>query len=137
MPNLPHRSPRSSEGAKRVRVHPVLGPLPPAPEAIFTFDGRPILARRGEPIAAALLAAGVRVFRTMPGTGEPRGGYCLVGRCTDCLVVVDGRPNVRACVTPVRAGMRVATQLGLGEDAWDLGDASPRTDATAATGDGR
>ena len=97
-----------------------LEPLTPAQTVTFTFDGRTITARSGEPLSAALIAAGVRVFRTMPHTGEARGGYCLVGRCTDCLVVVDGRPNVRACVTPVRAGMAVATQRGLGEDAWNI-----------------
>ena len=104
---------------RRVRDHPLLGPLPAAPEIPFTFDGRPIAARDGEPIAAALLAAGVRVFRTMPRSGAARGGWCMVGRCTDCLVVVDGQPNVRACIAPVVPGMRVATQRGLGQDAWD------------------
>ena len=101
--------------AGRIRDHPVLGPLPPAAPVRFTFDGRPVDGRAGEPVAAALLAAGVRVFRTIPGSGEPRGGYCLVGRCGDCLVVVDGTPGVRACLEPVRAGMRVATQRGPGE----------------------
>ncbi len=114
----------------------MLAPLPPAPEVMFTFDGRTIPARDGEPIVAALLAAGVRVLRTMPGSGEPRGGYCLVGRCSDCLVVVDGRPNVRACITPVRAGLRVATQRGLGEDAWDLVDAPSNPTPGLATRDG-
>ena len=102
---------------RRVRAHPILGPLPEAATVRVTFDGRPIVARTGEPIAAALLAAGVRVFRTMPNGGEARGGYCLVGRCSDCLMIVDGELNVRACVTPVRDGMRIATQRGLGE--WD------------------
>ena len=115
----------------RVREHPILGSLPPVPSVTFTFDGRPIAARAGEPIAAALLAAGVRVFRTMPRSGEPRGGYRMVGRCADCLIVVDGQPNVRACVTPVREGMRVATQHGLGETAWDLAE-DPRQAAEAA-----
>jgi hypothetical protein len=50
----------------------------------------------------------------MPGTGAPRGGYCLVGRCSDCLVVVDGEPNVHACLAPVAAGLRVDIQHGLG-----------------------
>ena len=105
----------------RIRDHPVLGPLPPAAEVTIAFDGRPIGARAGEPIAAALLAAGVRVFRTMPGSGESRGGWCMVGRCADCLVVVDGRPNVLACVTPVATGMRVETQQGLGGRFVDTG----------------
>lgn len=74
------------------------------------------MSRPGEPIVVALLAAGLRVFRTMPHTGEARGGYCMVGRCTDCLMIVNGRPNVRTCVTPVEPGMVVQTQHGLGDD---------------------
>jgi NADH dehydrogenase/NADH:ubiquinone oxidoreductase subunit G len=95
--------------------HQVLGPLPPADAVTFSFDGQTVTGRAGEPVVAALLAAGFRVFRTMPRFGDPRGGYCMVGRCADCLVVVDGAPNVRACVTPVQPGMRVQTQHGLGE----------------------
>lgn len=112
------------EDDHRVQDHPLLGPLPASPAVHLTFDGRPITARAGEPIVAALLAAGVRVFRTMPRSGEARGGWCMVGRCGDCAVVVDGIPNVPACVTPVAAGMVVQTQHGLGDDAWDLGDGS-------------
>ena len=107
----------SAATRRRVVDHALLGPLPDVEEIAFTFDGEPVLARTGEPLLAALLAAGIRSVRTMPATGERRGGWCLVGRCTDCLVVVDGVPNVRACVEPVRAGMLVETQHGLAEDA--------------------
>jgi predicted molibdopterin-dependent oxidoreductase YjgC len=99
---------------RRIRAHAILGDLPEVEAVTFTLDGRPFHAREGEPIAAALLAAGIRVFRTTPGSGEPRGGYCFVGRCADCLMTVDGILNIRACVTPVRQGMRVQTQHGLG-----------------------
>ncbi len=85
----------------------------------FIFEGDAFSGFSGEPIAAALFRAGVRVFRTMPTSGEARGGYCLVGRCSDCMVVVDGTPNVRACVTPLRAGMEIQVQRGFGEGAWD------------------
>lgn len=111
---MDHRSPAAQ---RRVVDHALLGSLPTAAAVGFTFDGEPVEARAGEPLLAALLAAGVRAVRTMPTTGERRGGWCLVGRCTDCLVVVDGVPNVRACVEPVRAGMRVETQHGLAEGA--------------------
>ena len=84
----------------------------------FRFEEEAMKGTAGEPLAAALFRSGVRVFRTMPASGEARGGYCLVGRCSDCLLVVDGRPNVRACVTPLRAGMDVRVQHGLGDDAW-------------------
>ena len=102
--------------ATRIHEHPSLGMLAPAPMVSFTFDGATLEGRPDEPIAAALLAAGFRVFRTMPRFGDSRGGYCMVGRCADCLVGVDGAPNVPACVTPVAAGLDVRTQRGLGED---------------------
>lgn len=86
----------------------------------FIFDGQIVQGRVGEPIAVALLAAGVRVFRTMPESGEPRGGYCLVGRCSDCQVIVDGVPGVMACVTPVEADLIVQSQHGLGEEQLEL-----------------
>jgi hypothetical protein len=108
--------------AARILDHPLLGPLPAAPEVVFTFDGEPIAGREGEPIAAALLAAGVRVFRTMPRFGDARGGYCMLGRCSDCAVIVDGVPGVMACVTTVRAGLVVRTQRGLGDGASDRGE---------------
>lgn len=101
-------------------THPILGDLPMATSVEFTFDGEPMVGREGEALLPALLASGVRVLRTMPEAGDPRGGYCLVGRCSDCQVVVDGVPSVRACITPVRDGMVVRTQIGLGDDAWDL-----------------
>jgi predicted molibdopterin-dependent oxidoreductase YjgC len=101
--------------SSRILDHPTLGRLQPAETVAITIDGRKITARDGEPIAAALIAAGIRVFRTMPRTGEARGGFCLVGRCSDCLMQVDGELNVRVCVTPAREGMSVETQHGLGE----------------------
>jgi len=106
-----------NHGAMRLVDHPTLGPRRPATEVSFSFDGQPIRGRAGEPLIAALLAAGLRVLRTMPRTGEPRGGFCLVGRCADCLVMVDGVPNVLACQQPVQPDARVETQRGLG--AWD------------------
>jgi hypothetical protein len=118
-PTAPARSDAGpAHGARRLLAHPLLGPLPPAAEVDFTLDGRPLSGRAGEPVLAALLAAGVRVCRTMPRSGEARGGYCLIGRCADCLMQVDGEPNVRTCLTPLRAGLRVVTQRGLG--AWEM-----------------
>lgn len=75
---------------------------------IVHVDGKPIEAYPGESVAAALLAAGVAVFR-VTSQGAPRGPFCNMGVCFDCLVEVDGRPGVRACMTTVRAGMRVRT----------------------------
>jgi predicted molibdopterin-dependent oxidoreductase YjgC len=80
----------------------------------FVFDGVPVLAYEGESVAAALLAAGQRVLRTTPVTNAPRGVFCGMGVCYDCLVAIDGELSRRACVTLVTEGMQVQTQLGFG-----------------------
>lgn len=81
----------------------------------FLFDGEPIAAFEGETVAAALLAAGRRTLRTTPVTGATRGVFCGIGICFDCLVVIDGEPGRRACVTFARDGMTIETQVGFGE----------------------
>lgn len=109
---LEERGGPHEHGAGRVAEHPLLGALTPGPTISFTFDSGAVEGREGEPIAAALLAAGYRILGARPRFGDVRGGYCMVGRCADCLVMVDGAPNVLACVTPVAAGMAVRTQQG-------------------------
>ena len=99
----------------RVAKHPILGNDKREQDAYIVVDGNRIPAIAGEPIAAALLAAGIRKFRLTPRFGEPRGLFCGIGRCTDCVMTVDGRPNVRTCVTPVKDGMVVETQRGHGK----------------------
>ena len=75
------------------------------PAVTFTFDGREVLGHPGESLAAALLAAGVRQLRSTRVDGRPRGLFCAIGTCFDCLVRVDeGRP-VPACLTPVQPGV--------------------------------
>ena len=76
------------------------------------FDGTQIAARSGDSIAVALLAAGVTTTRTTPASGAPRGPYCLMGACFECLAEVDGRANVQTCMTSVRDGMQVRQQDG-------------------------
>jgi predicted molibdopterin-dependent oxidoreductase YjgC len=80
---------------------------------IVSVDARPVSAYAGETVAAVLLAEGIRVFRHTAKRGEPRGIFCGMGICYECLVTVDGVPNVRACVTMVRPGMTI--QVGLSE----------------------
>ena len=77
------------------------------------LDGRPVIGYEGESVAAVLLAEGNLSTRTTRG-GESRGVFCGMGVCFDCLVVVDGIPNTRACVTWVRPGMDVQRQVGFG-----------------------
>jgi D-hydroxyproline dehydrogenase subunit gamma len=74
----------------------------------LSVDGTPLRAPAGQSLAAALLAAGRAVLRQSPA-GEPRGVYCGIGVCQECRVHVEGQGVVRACVTPVAAGMRVST----------------------------
>jgi hypothetical protein len=76
------------------------------------FEGRPIPARPGDSVAAALLASDIRVTRGTALSNAPRGPYCMMGACFDCLAVVDGRENVQTCLEPVRDGMRIARQSG-------------------------
>jgi len=78
-------------------------------------DDQKIPAYEEEPVAAALAAAGIKVFRFTSDRDEPRGIFCAIGRCTDCVMTVNGEPNVRTCVTPVKEGMKVETQRGLGK----------------------
>jgi aerobic-type carbon monoxide dehydrogenase small subunit (CoxS/CutS family) len=61
----------------------------------------------------ALRANGVMVHRHTSKFHEPRGVFCAIGRCTDCVMIVDGRINVRTCVTPLQEGMCVQTQYGI------------------------
>ncbi len=84
----------------------------------IVVDGLPITAFEGESIAAALFASGCRTLRTTVRLHEPRGMYCGIGICFDCVMTVDGNPNVRTCQTAVWAGMRIESQQGDGR--WRL-----------------
>ena len=84
----------------------------PAGRIELDFEGTVLEARAGDSVAAALLANGILVFRTTPVSGAPRGPWCLVGECHECLVEIDGEPNRQACMVEVRAGMRVCRQHG-------------------------
>jgi D-hydroxyproline dehydrogenase subunit gamma len=75
----------------------------------FSFDGRPMEARRGMTIGGALLAGGVRSWRLTRSGDRPRGVFCGIGACFDCLVDVGGDHAVRACLVPVRDGDEVRT----------------------------
>jgi len=99
------------------------------PAVALTFDGERVDARAGDSVAAALLAAGHAANRLTPAAGRARGPWCLMGACHDCLVTVDGVPNVQGCTVAVAEGMRVTTQRGA--RAIDL----ERTDAAFAIDD--
>ena len=78
----------------------------------FTFDGENISAITGQSVAAALLAANQRALRKTRFNNNERGVFCGIGVCFDCLVVIDGITNQRACLIEAKPGMKVQTQVG-------------------------
>jgi len=89
--------------------------MKPRKRVYLKVDGNKIEAIEGEPILAALLANGIKVCRYTKKRNEPRGLFCAIGRCTDCVMTVNSVPNVRTCVTLVEEEMRIETQRGLGK----------------------
>lgn len=71
----------------------------------LTFDGRVVPAVAGDSVGAALTRAGVRAWRHTRRKGRPRGLFCGIGICYDCLLTIDGAPDQRACVVPAVDGM--------------------------------
>ncbi|MCQ2532107.1 MAG: (2Fe-2S)-binding protein [Saccharofermentans sp.] len=105
---------------KRIAEHPILGEYQKGELVHFTFDGKDVTGFEGESIAAALKAAGVMVHRYTAKEHKPRGIFCAIGRCTDCVMIVNGEPNVRTCITPLVEGMVVETQYGVEtKEAWE------------------
>ena len=89
-------------------------------EVEFQFDGKTVTAFQGDTIASALHASGVSVLSRGFKYHRPRGLLCCAGKCPNCLVDVDGVPNVRACVQPVKADMRVRSQNAWPSLKWDI-----------------
>lgn len=78
----------------------------------ITFEGEPLSVPAGISVAAALLAGGVKNFRSSVVGGEPRAPYCMMGVCFECLLEIDGMPLQQGCLVPVREGMRILTAQG-------------------------
>lgn len=96
----------------RIKEHPVLGTVNKNTLIIY-FEGNPIEVWEDDTIASGLMSHGIRVFRTTERFHSARGIFCAIGRCSDCMMIVDGKPNVRTCITKVRNGMQVQIQHGL------------------------
>ena len=102
--------------------------LPPQPderidrtqEVVFTFRGKPVRAFRGDTFGSALFADGQRVFSRSFKYHRPRGLLCCSGSCPNCMMTVDGTPNVRVCAEPVREGADLTPQNVLGSLEHDL-----------------
>lgn len=97
----------------RIDKHPVLE-FKRGKKIRFTFDGKELEGYEGESIAAALHAAGIKVLTHSYELKRPRGFYCAIGNCGQCIMEVNGVSNVRTCIEPLKEGMAVKTQEGKG-----------------------
>jgi NADPH-dependent 2,4-dienoyl-CoA reductase/sulfur reductase-like enzyme/Pyruvate/2-oxoacid:ferredoxin oxidoreductase delta subunit/bacterioferritin-associated ferredoxin len=95
----------------RIESHPIL-PIPEKETLEFTWQGQKLTAKKDETIASALIANGIDIFGHHPKDGSPLGLFCANGQCSQCLVLLEGRP-VKACMTPVQAGASIRPADGL------------------------
>jgi len=103
----------------RITQHPIISITEPENQKYITFyfEGQPICAFPDDTIASALIANGIDIFGFTEHK-NPRGFFCAIGKCSACLVEVNGIPNVRACITPVSEGIHVRRQVGRGKPVW-------------------
>ena len=97
----------------RIENHPILS-FKRGKKIKFKFENEELSGFEGEPIAAALHDAGVKTLRYSLKHKRPQGFFCAIGHCSSCLMEVDGKPNVRVCVEPLKEGMVVLLQKGKG-----------------------
>lgn len=95
----------------RIDQHPIL-PIPEREEITFFWQGQALKAYRGETIAAALFAHGVRIFGHHHKDGAPQGIFCANGQCAQCMVLANGLP-LKSCAELVQPNMRVEPADGL------------------------
>jgi heterodisulfide reductase subunit A-like polyferredoxin len=101
---------KTAETEHRIQEHPILPPV--GSETVeFTFNGKPLSARKGEAISSALYAAGISVFGHHHKDDGAQGIYCVNGQCSQCTVVANGKP-VKSCMTPVTQAMNVESCEG-------------------------
>lgn len=93
----------------RIMEHPILGKQAERKRITFQFNGEKIAGYKGDTIASALLAHGIRTLRHHEETGTPRGIYCNIGHCYECRVIVSGTKNIRACLEPITENMSVTS----------------------------
>lgn len=105
MSSIPKKS-----GAESSSTVGNLLPVRQGESVLIWINGKAVQAFKGEMVSTALMSNGIRQFRHTRKPHAPRGLYCGMGICFDCLVTVDGVLNVRACMTPVKAGMRIETE---------------------------
>jgi predicted molibdopterin-dependent oxidoreductase YjgC len=98
----------------RIKEHPILT-FGEKEKLSFFFDGKEVYGYEGDTIASALHALGIKILSYSIKLKRPRGLYCAIGNCSSCNMIVDGKPNVRSCVTMLVEGMNVKTQVNKGD----------------------
>lgn len=99
------------ETDKRIYEHPVLK-FDRGRPVIINFNGKPVKAFETETVAAALYASGVMKFGYSAERHRPRGSFCMTGKCSQCLMRVNGYPHVRTCIALVEDGVIVECEEG-------------------------
>lgn len=105
---------KKGAGMREIKSHPILH-FDRGSRVEFSFEGKRITAYQSETVAMALYRNGINVFSESSKLHRPRGMFCAIGKCSSCMMRVNGVPNVRTCILPVRANMQVERQHGLGE----------------------
>lgn len=98
----------------RIKEHPILT-FEEKKKLSFFFDGSEVFGYEGDTVASALHALGVKTLSHSIELKRPRGFYCAIGNCSSCNMIVDGKPNVRTCVTLLVEKMNVKTQVNKGD----------------------
>jgi len=98
----------------RIENHPVLT-FEKKKKIPFYYNGNLVYGYEGDTVASALHALGIKVLSRSIHKKRARGFYCAIGNCASCNMVVNGKPNVRTCITPLEAMMDVKNQEGKGQ----------------------
>ncbi len=97
----------------RITNHPVLT-FPKRKEVVFFFEGKKMIGYEGDTIASALHNLGILTLSLSIERKRPRGFYCAIGYCSSCNMTVDGKPNVKTCITLLKENMKVERQTNKG-----------------------
>lgn len=97
----------------RIERHPILD-FPKKQEIFFMFEGNKVSGFEGDTVASALHALGIKTLSYSIKRKRPRGFYCAIGNCASCNMIVNGIPNVRTCITPLKPDMIVERQTNKG-----------------------
>lgn len=97
----------------RITKHPILK-FEVKKKIQFFFEGKAVYGYEGDTIASALHDLGVVTLSQSIKLNRPRGFYCAIGNCASCNMIVDGKPNIRTCITELKPGMSVERQANKG-----------------------